>query len=43
MQSDFKDEMDNIRKTDQYQQQTQSYKEKRNSNDMIKHNQKIRY
>ena len=39
-QSDFKDEMDNIRKTEQYQQQTQIQREKQ-SNDMFKHNQKM--
>ena len=39
-QSDFKDEMDNIRKTEQYQQQTQIQREKQ-SNDMMKHNQKM--
>jgi len=40
MQSDYKDEMENIRKTEQYQQQTQLQRE-RNSDDMIKHQQKI--
>ena len=40
MQSDYKDAMDNIRKTEQYQQQTQMQREKQ-SNDMTKHNQKI--
>jgi hypothetical protein len=39
-QSDYKDAMDNIRKTEQYQQQTQLQREKQ-SNDMLKHNQKI--
>ena len=39
-QSDFKDEMDNIRKTEQYQQQTQIQRE-RNANDMLKHGQKV--
>ena len=39
-QSDFKDEMDNIRKTEQYQQQTQLQREKQ-GNDMMKHNQKM--
>ena len=39
-QSDYKDEMDNIRKTEQYQQQTQMQREKQ-TNDMTKHNQKI--
>lgn len=39
-QSDFKDEMDNIRKTEQYQQQTQIQREKQ-GNDMMKHNQKM--
>ena len=40
MQSDFKDEMDNIRKTEQYQQQTQMQRLKQ-SNDMTKHQQKM--
>ena len=39
-QSDYKDEMDNIRKTEQYQQQTQMQREKL-TNDMTKHNQKM--
>ena len=39
-QSDYKDEMDNIRKTEQYQQQTQMQREKQ-TNDMTKHNQKM--
>jgi len=39
-QSDYKDEMDNIRKTEQYQQQTQIQRE-RNANDMLKHSQKL--
>ena len=39
-QSDYKDQMDNIRKTEQYQQQTQIQREKQ-SNDMMKHQQKI--
>jgi len=40
MQSDYKDEMDNIRKTEQYQQQTQLQRQKQ-SNDMMKHDQKM--
>ena len=39
-QSDYKDEMDNIRKSEQYQQQTQLQREKL-TNDMTKHNQKM--
>ena len=39
-QSDYKDEMDNIRKTEQYQQQTQMQREKQ-TNDMTKHDQKM--
>ena len=39
-QSDFKDEMDDIRKTEQYQQQTQLQREKL-TNDMTKHQQKM--
>ena len=39
-QSDYKDEMDNIRKTEQYQQQTQVQREKQ-ANDMVKHSQKM--
>jgi hypothetical protein len=39
-QSDYKDEMDSIRKSEQYQQQTQIQRE-RNANDMLKHNQKL--
>ena len=39
-QSDYQDAMTDIRKTDQYQQQTQMQREKQ-ANDMIKHNQKM--
>ena len=39
-QSDYQDAMADIRKTDQYQQQTQMQREKQ-ANDMIKHNQKM--
>ena len=38
--SDYRDAMDNIRKTEQYQQQTQLQREKL-SNDMTKHQQKM--
>jgi len=40
MQSDYKDAMDDIRKTEQYQQQTQLQRQKQ-SNDMTKHQQKM--
>lgn len=40
MQSDYQDAMEDIRKTDQYQQQTQLQRQKQ-SNDMLKHQQKM--
>jgi hypothetical protein len=40
MQSDFRDTLDDIRKTEQYQQQTQLQRERAND-DMIKHQQKM--
>lgn len=40
MQSDYQDAMEDIRKTDQYQQQTQIQRQKQ-SNDMLKHQQKM--
>ncbi len=40
MQSDYQDAMTDIRKTDQYQQQTQIQRQKQ-SNDMLKHQQKM--
>ena len=39
-QSDYQDAMADIRKTDQYQQQTQMQREKQ-ANDMLKHQQKM--
>tara|TARA_R110001606_G_scaffold396857_2_gene571839 strand:+ start:11 stop:934 length:924 start_codon:yes stop_codon:yes gene_type:complete len=39
-QSDYQDSMEDIRKTDQYQQQTQLQRQKQ-SNDMLKHQQKM--
>jgi len=40
MRSDYQDAMEDIRKTDQYQQQTQIQRQKQ-SNDMLKHQQKM--